>query len=158
MVSKAMARLEVGQISVVNFGKEVQLLHPFERPFTDDAGASFMSQMTFAQKETNYEAALEGIVEMLDLARKEVGFFSRFKIFASFCPLYFAPLMYFFLSFFPPSKGTFIELNNCCRIYAASLHRLRRAHTRQPRQRQGEFSFVCANKHKMLVQYQQGLK
>ena len=38
-------RLEVGEVAVASFGADVRLLHPFEEPFSDDAGARVVSQV-----------------------------------------------------------------------------------------------------------------
>ena len=45
VMTKAMAQLEVGEFAVVKFGEETTLLHPFDQPFTDEAGAAFISQV-----------------------------------------------------------------------------------------------------------------
>lgn len=38
VISKALNLLEAGQISVLNFGEEIRLLHPFDKQFTDECG------------------------------------------------------------------------------------------------------------------------
>ena len=38
MISKALSKLEVGELSIVKFGDFVNILHPFDRPFTDEDG------------------------------------------------------------------------------------------------------------------------
>lgn len=65
-ISKALTQLEVGDVAVCKFGTETTLLHPFERPLTDEAGASFVSQLTFQQERTNYAHAVESLVGLLD--------------------------------------------------------------------------------------------
>mmetsp|Transcript_37231 Transcript_37231/g.87008 ORF Transcript_37231/g.87008 Transcript_37231/m.87008 type:complete len:606 (-) Transcript_37231:376-2193(-) len=67
----ALTRLEVGQLAVVSFAEAVQLLHPFERPFSPEAGAHMLSRFTFAQRHTNMVALLEAVVCTLQLAREQ---------------------------------------------------------------------------------------
>ena len=38
-IARALTQLEVGELAIVKFGETTQLLHPFDRPFTDEAGA-----------------------------------------------------------------------------------------------------------------------
>eukprot|EP01134_Creolimax_fragrantissima_P005503 CFRG5503T1 len=59
MISKALTTLEVGQLSVMSFGDEVKLLHPFHEQFADSTGGAILQQLTFAQKNTNFEQLLE---------------------------------------------------------------------------------------------------
>ena len=51
LVSKALGRLEVGEISVVGFGGagHTKALHPLDRPFTDADGPRILSQLCFDQ-------------------------------------------------------------------------------------------------------------
>jgi len=46
------------------------MLHPFERPFSADAGAHMLSRFTFAQKHTHMEGLLHTVVSTLRLARE----------------------------------------------------------------------------------------
>jgi|EP01049_Picozoa_sp_SAG25_P001574 midasin (ATPase involved in ribosome maturation) len=39
VLNKALERLQVGQVAVVRFGEEVELLKPFEKPYNADLGA-----------------------------------------------------------------------------------------------------------------------
>ena len=51
LVSKALGRLEVGEVSVVGFGGagSTKALHPLNRPFTDSDGPRILSQLHFDQ-------------------------------------------------------------------------------------------------------------
>ena len=69
LLCQALSRLEVGQMSVLSFAEQAQLLHPFERPFSAEAGAHMLSRFTFAQKHTHMEALLQTVVQSLQLAR-----------------------------------------------------------------------------------------
>ncbi len=45
LISKALARLEVGELGIVSFGDRVTLLHPFAQPFSDQSGAQVLQQV-----------------------------------------------------------------------------------------------------------------
>lgn len=49
LICKALARLEVGDVGVVSFGDSLRILHPLDRPFTDDAGVTALAGLSFAQ-------------------------------------------------------------------------------------------------------------
>ena len=51
LVSKALGRLEVGEVAVVGFGGagSTKALHPLTRPFTDADGPGVLSQLHFDQ-------------------------------------------------------------------------------------------------------------
>lgn len=66
---KGMTQLEVGEISLVKFGQDIQLLHPFDMPFTDDAGSRVISQFGFQQTKTNMVQTLDAILHVLDNAK-----------------------------------------------------------------------------------------
>uniref|UniRef100_K3X0F0 VWFA domain-containing protein n=1 Tax=Globisporangium ultimum (strain ATCC 200006 / CBS 805.95 / DAOM BR144) TaxID=431595 RepID=K3X0F0_GLOUD len=66
---KGMTQLEVGEISVVKFGQDIQLLHAFDTPFTDDAGSRVIGQFGFQQKKTNMIQTLDAILQILETAR-----------------------------------------------------------------------------------------
>lgn len=59
VVARSLGLLEAGQLGVVGFGEEVQLLHPFEEPFTDLSGAKLIQRFTFAQRATRIAQLLE---------------------------------------------------------------------------------------------------
>lgn len=52
LLGKSLSLLEVGQISIVTFGEDVKLLHPFGEPFTDLSGIKVFQNFTFEQKRT----------------------------------------------------------------------------------------------------------
>jgi len=66
LLTRALTRLEVGQVGLVSFGDTVQLLHDPALPFTDDAGAAALGRLTFAQDATRTAAAVETVVTFLD--------------------------------------------------------------------------------------------
>jgi len=69
VICKAMSQLEVGDMAIMSFGESVRLLHPFEKPFSDDSGTEIISQFTFAQKQTQISQFLKQSVRILDLYR-----------------------------------------------------------------------------------------
>jgi len=71
LITGALTRLEVGQLSVLSFAERVEILHPFDRPFTAESGAHMMSRFTFSQRHTHMEALLETVVRTLHLAREQ---------------------------------------------------------------------------------------
>ncbi|KAF9810503.1 hypothetical protein IEO21_06898 [Rhodonia placenta] len=53
LVSKALSRLEVGDVAIAKFGESVDVLHGFDsEPFTDQTGMRIMSAFQFDQKAT----------------------------------------------------------------------------------------------------------
>lgn len=71
LVSKALSRLEVGDIGIAKFGETVDVLHGFdEGPFTDQAGTKVMSAFRFNQKATNVLSLVETSLRVLEVARE----------------------------------------------------------------------------------------
>lgn len=73
VLARALARLEAGEIGIMSYGKTVNLLHPFDRPFDDAAGARCLSQFTFAQESTRTDALLEACTRVMEDARTSTG-------------------------------------------------------------------------------------
>ena len=53
MVSRSLSMLEVGEISIVCFGEDVKVAHPFDQPFTSEAGVRVFQHFGFQQTRTN---------------------------------------------------------------------------------------------------------
>ena len=71
LISKALSRLESGDIAISKFGETVDLLHDFnEGPFTDQAGTKVMNAFRFQQKATNVFSLLETSLKVLESARE----------------------------------------------------------------------------------------
>ncbi|KAI3616178.1 midasin nuclear aaa atpase [Moniliophthora roreri] len=71
LVSKALSRLEAGDIGIARFGEAVELLHGFEgAPFTDQAGVEVIRAFHFNQKATNVLSLVETSLRVLELARE----------------------------------------------------------------------------------------
>jgi midasin len=71
LVSKALSRLEAGDIGIAKFGERVDILHGFdEGPFTDQAGTKIMTAFHFNQKATNVLSLVETSLQVLEKARE----------------------------------------------------------------------------------------
>lgn len=71
LLGKALNRLESGDISVVKFGENVEVVHGFDDgALTDQAGAKVIDAFRFNQKATNVLSLLETSLSVLDTARE----------------------------------------------------------------------------------------
>ncbi|EGN98495.1 hypothetical protein SERLA73DRAFT_110025 [Serpula lacrymans var. lacrymans S7.3] len=71
LVSKALSRLEVGDIAIAKFGEAVDIIHGFdEGPFTDQAGTKVVNAFRFDQKATNVLSLVETSLKVLEVARE----------------------------------------------------------------------------------------
>jgi midasin len=71
LVSQALNKLEVGQVSIARFGESVEILHPFgDGGFTDSDGAKVMSAFKFDQHRTDVAALVERSLDTLAAARQ----------------------------------------------------------------------------------------
>eukprot|EP00903_Cladosiphon_okamuranus_P014927 g13820.t2 len=68
-VASGLTQLEAGQLAVARFGEDLDLLHDFGQPFTEEAGAKIVDGFTFDQQRTNTAHTLEGVVSLLEEAR-----------------------------------------------------------------------------------------
>ncbi|PVG02174.1 hypothetical protein CPB86DRAFT_772800 [Serendipita vermifera] len=72
LVSKALTRLEAGDIAVAKFGKEVEVIHAFnDGPFNDTAGAKAIHRFSFDQNSTNVLKLVETSLAFLQDARNK---------------------------------------------------------------------------------------
>ncbi|KAF2086406.1 midasin [Saccharata proteae CBS 121410] len=69
LVSKALSTLEAGSLSIMRFGADVQVAHPFSTPFTSDAGVDVFRQFGFQQEKTDVQALVKNSIELLREAR-----------------------------------------------------------------------------------------
>ena len=58
MISNALTRLEVGELAVMSFGTQTELVHPFDTPFSTTAGAELLQHFSFQQQRTMVGALL----------------------------------------------------------------------------------------------------
>ncbi len=71
LVSKALTRLEAGDIGIAKFGQTVDILHGFsDGPFTDQTGMKVMSSFKFDQKATNVLSLVDRSLQVLEKARE----------------------------------------------------------------------------------------
>ncbi|EMD40100.1 hypothetical protein CERSUDRAFT_122188 [Gelatoporia subvermispora B] len=70
LVTKALGRLEVGDVGIAKFGDSVEVLHGFDSgPFTDQVGAKVMTAFRFDQKSTQVLSLVETSLKLLEEAR-----------------------------------------------------------------------------------------
>lgn len=69
LVSTALSVLEVGQMSVVKFGAQPEIVHSFQDQFSSEAGARIFESFSFDQKKTNVKALAAQSLEMFREAR-----------------------------------------------------------------------------------------
>ncbi|AOA61441.1 Dynein-related AAA-type ATPase [Komagataella phaffii CBS 7435] len=55
LVAKALTQLESGSLSVVRFGEDTKVVHPFNRPFTPESGAHVFQWFDFQQTKTDIQ-------------------------------------------------------------------------------------------------------
>ncbi|KAJ3383686.1 AAA ATPase midasin [Entophlyctis sp. JEL0112] len=72
LISKALTQLEVGEIGIVSFGEHIRLLHPFDKPFSDDAGAEVIRSFTFNQDGTQVRKMMETTIDVMKAARNSI--------------------------------------------------------------------------------------
>jgi midasin len=71
LISKALSRLEAGDIAIAKFGGTVDILHGFDQgPFTDQAGTQLVNAFTFKQKATNVLSLVDASLQVLESARE----------------------------------------------------------------------------------------
>ncbi|KZF21610.1 midasin [Xylona heveae TC161] len=74
LVSRAMSMLEVGEISVLGFGDNVRVAHPFDKPFSSEAGAQIFQQFGFHQTKTDVKKLVANAISLFrDAKNKSSG-------------------------------------------------------------------------------------
>ncbi|KAK8238602.1 hypothetical protein HDK90DRAFT_533293 [Phyllosticta capitalensis] len=73
LVSKALSLLEAGDLTVVRFGGDVRVAHPFDAPFTSEAGVDVFRQFGFAQDKTDVRALVENAIALFRDARAKAS-------------------------------------------------------------------------------------
>ncbi|XP_032667152.1 midasin [Odontomachus brunneus] len=66
LICKAMTYLEVGQLGVVSFGEQVQVLHPLGETFTEQSGSRLIQDMRFDQRTTKFAEVVNFTVDMFE--------------------------------------------------------------------------------------------
>jgi len=70
MLCNALSKLEVGQVGVLSFGENVEILNRLDQPFTDSCGAGMVSAFSFSQEKTAIEEGLIRVVEEFQRGRE----------------------------------------------------------------------------------------
>ncbi|KAH8704657.1 hypothetical protein GQ44DRAFT_763966 [Phaeosphaeriaceae sp. PMI808] len=70
LVTKSLAMLEVGEVSVVGFGEQVNVAHDFSKPFTSESGAQVFGQFGFDAAKTNVRGLVDRSLELFADARR----------------------------------------------------------------------------------------
>ena len=68
LISKALCLLESGQLGVVSFGEDVQLIHPLQDSFSEESGPRILQQFTFEQKKTKISELVDFVNAMMSQA------------------------------------------------------------------------------------------
>jgi len=67
-LANGMSQLEIGELGVASFGEEMKLLHPFERPWTNESGSSVVQNLKFDEKRTKVGRCVETAFSTLERA------------------------------------------------------------------------------------------
>ena len=71
LVSKSLSMLEVGEICIVGFGKQVRVAHEFGKTFSSDVGAQVFRQFGFQQDGTNVRKLVADSIKLFREARRK---------------------------------------------------------------------------------------
>jgi midasin len=71
LVTRSLSMLEVGEVSVVGFGDQVNVAHDFDKPFTSDAGVRVFEQFGFAGSKTNVRGLVDKSLGLFEEARRK---------------------------------------------------------------------------------------
>lgn len=69
LVSKALTQLESGGLSIVRFGEDVKLVHPFDKPFNQESGANAFQWFDFKQERTDIKLLCTRSLKIFENAR-----------------------------------------------------------------------------------------
>lgn len=69
LVARSLTILEVGELSVVGFGDQVNVAHDFNMPFTSDSGSRMLQSFRFSQNKTDVQRLLGESIELFRDAR-----------------------------------------------------------------------------------------
>ena len=71
LVTKSLSMLEVGEVSVVGFGDQINVAHDFDKPFTSEAGVKVFEQFGFNATKTNVKGLVKKSLELFGEARRK---------------------------------------------------------------------------------------
>lgn len=69
LISKALTLLESGQLSVISFGENVEIVHKLTDQFTDKSGVKILQKFQFDQKKTNVAKLVDFCTGMFNLSQ-----------------------------------------------------------------------------------------
>ncbi|OQV14305.1 Midasin [Hypsibius exemplaris] len=72
VLSNALTVLEVGELSICSFGQGVEILHPFQLPFSSSDGARVLTKFTFGQNRTNVAEMVNLVTGVFDESRSRL--------------------------------------------------------------------------------------
>ena len=70
LVSKSLSMLEAGEICILSFGADVRVAHPFDRPFSAEAGPVAFQHFNFQQPHTDVKKLLHSSLALFHQARQ----------------------------------------------------------------------------------------
>lgn len=71
LVTKSLSMLEAGEICILSFGTDVRVAHPFDRPFSADAGPAAFQYFNFQQPRTDVKKLLQSSLALFHEARQK---------------------------------------------------------------------------------------
>lgn len=71
LVSRSLSMLEAGDLCVVRFGTQVDVVHQFGTPFTTESGAEVVRRFGFEQGQTDVQKLLVQSLDMFSVARTQ---------------------------------------------------------------------------------------
>lgn len=71
LVTKSLSMLEAGEICILSFGADVCVAHPFDRPFSSDAGPAALQYFNFQQPHTDVKKLLHSSLALFQEARQK---------------------------------------------------------------------------------------
>lgn len=71
LVTRSLAMLEVGEVSVVGFGDSVNVAHDFDKPFTSESGVRVFEQFGFDAAKTNVRGLVDKSLDLFAEARRQ---------------------------------------------------------------------------------------
>lgn len=70
MLTTALQRLEVGEVSIAKFSDELTILHPFDTAFTGEEGGVIVENLSFEADQTHVAGALQQLRPIFNAARE----------------------------------------------------------------------------------------
>jgi len=69
LVSKALTQLESGGLSIVRFGEDIKVVHPFDKPFNQETGSKIFQWFDFQQTRTDIKQLCDRSFKIFEDAR-----------------------------------------------------------------------------------------